>query len=194
MIEYATVDDHVPGDFHRNSQGKPLVAPPGGGRKRVYNRPSDWPFDDYSGIDPIYANRGTWVHTLTEMLDTTNARHSSDASAGFRDEGIALGISIDLQVEIGNKWRAFRKAHGLVARHVEVKVVNDTHMVAGTVDRVDEATAPIVTPFGTVNPGDLVVCDIKTGSKVVKASYAAQLPMYVDGVPYDVDTDTRGEW
>jgi hypothetical protein len=192
MIEYATVDDHVPGDFHRNSQGKPLVAPPGGGRKRVYNRPSDWPFDDYSGIDPIYANRGTWVHTLTEFLDLGD--DVARLPDGFRQQGVDLGIPIDLHVTIAHRYTAFRKAHGLVARHVEVKVVNDTHMVAGTVDRVDEATAPIVTPFGTVNPGDLVVCDIKTGSKVVKASYAAQLPMYVDGVPYDVDTDTRGEW
>ena len=58
-----------PDDFERNSQGRPWVAHPDTGKRVLYERPSAWPFDDYSGIDPIFANRGTWVHTLTEGLD-----------------------------------------------------------------------------------------------------------------------------
>ena len=69
MIDYADPGpSRDPDDFRRNSKDQPLVKHPVTGRDTPYDRPSRW-FDDYTGIDPIYANRGTWVHKLCERID-----------------------------------------------------------------------------------------------------------------------------
>ena len=69
MIQLDTGEPaRIPGDFRRNSQGNPLVKHPTKNRDAIYDRPSKW-FDDYTGIDPIYANRGQWIHRLLELID-----------------------------------------------------------------------------------------------------------------------------
>jgi hypothetical protein len=168
----------IPGDFRRNTQGNPLVKHPTGTRDLVYDRPSKW-FDDYSGIDPIYANRGTWVHKLIEYVDNGVAWR---ADLEFVAAGVALGIPADIQESIARAWQRFLTDHDLTVIHNEHNVVNDTLKVAGTLDRIVEWQ------------GRRVVLDIKTGSKVSKTSYAVQLARYAGSVPYDVDTDERGSW
>ena len=58
----------IPGDFRRNSKDQPLVKHPDTGRDVPHDRPSKW-FDDYTGVDPIYANRGVFIHELLERID-----------------------------------------------------------------------------------------------------------------------------
>ena len=168
----------TPGDFRRNTQGNPLVKHPTGTRDLVYDRPSKW-FDDYTGIDPIYANRGTWVHKLCEHVDNGEAWR---ADLEFVAAGVALGIPVDTQEAIARAWLRFLDDHGLTVIHNEATVVNDTLKVAGTLDRVVEWD------------GRRVVLDIKTGSKVDKTSYAVQLARYCGSLPYDTETDERGAW
>jgi hypothetical protein len=163
-----------------NSQGRRWISNPNGtGKRLLYDGASSWPFDSYAGIDPIYAQRGQWVHTLTEMIDGNQVVPQDDHAA----QGVELGIPLDVQAEIGAGWIAFRKAHGLTAVHIEVKCVNDEHRVAGTIDRIDRTT-----------DGRYVVGDIKTGGSVAKVATAVQLALYAGAVPYDVDTEERGDW
>jgi hypothetical protein len=168
----------IPGDFERNSQGLPFVTTPDG-KRRLYDRPSSWVFDDYAGIDPIYANRGSWVHKLCEHVDNG---HAWRADLEFVAAGVGLGIGVDTQEAIARAWLRLLAEHTLTVVRNEANVVNDTLMVAGTLDRVVEWQ------------GRHVVLDIKTGSKVAKTSIAVQLARYAGSLPYDTDTDTRGTW
>jgi hypothetical protein len=103
--------------------------------------------------------------------------------ADMIERAAELGISADILHEIAEGYVAFRKAHGLTAVHIEVKCVNDEHRVAGTIDRIDR------TPDGRH-----VIGDIKTGGVVTRVSTAVQLALYAGSLPYDADTETRGEW
>jgi len=71
VIEYSDPDDGR--DHHGwrvNSQGRRWISNPAGeGRDLLYDGASSWPFDDYAGIDPIYAARGSLIHELTEYID-----------------------------------------------------------------------------------------------------------------------------
>jgi hypothetical protein len=166
-----------------NSQGRRWISNPNGtGKRLLYDGASSWPFDSYAGIDPIYAQRGQWVHTLTERIDLGDD-DDLETALNFSDSGVDLGIPLDVQAEIADGWRAFRKAHGLTAVHIEVKCVNDEHRVAGTIDRIDRTA-----------DGRYVIGDIKTGGSVAKVATAVQLALYAGSLPYDIDTEQRGEW
>ena len=183
--DFTTPGDGVDRDHHGwrvNSQGRRWISnPTGKGRDVLHDGASSWPFDDYAGIDPIYANRGQLIHELTEGLDL--GQLDSIIPLDMIERAEALGISSNIIHEIADGYVAFRQAHGLTAVHVEVKCVNDTHRVAGTIDRVDR-----------LPDGRHVIGDVKTGGDVVKVATAVQLALYADSVPYDIDTETRGEW
>ena len=170
-------DGHIPGDFRRNTLDQPLVKAPDSKRTLAYDRFSNWPFDNYDGIDPIYAQRGQWAHTLTERINL-----GMPIDNEFVAEGVELGIPLDVQGEITNGYRRFRQAHGLEVVAVEAKAVCDEFRTAGTIDRVDR------------HDGRLVVADVKTSASVDRLGYACQLVYGAHSVPYDVDTDERGEW
>jgi hypothetical protein len=184
VIEYSDPDDGR--DHHGwrvNSQGRRWISNPAGeGRDLLYDGASSWPFDDYAGIDPIYAQRGSWVHTLTELIDAGDMPPLF-ISAEFVAQGVELGIPEDIQKEVATGYLMFRKAHGLTAVHIEVKCVNDEHRVAGTIDRIDRTA-----------DGRHVIGDIKTGGVVTRVSTAVQLALYAGSLPYDADTETRGVW
>ena len=182
MIDYADPGPpRDPDDFRRNSKDQPLVKvqnAAGVWRDTPYDRPSQW-FDDYTGIDPIYANRGTWVHKVCEHIDNGVAWA---ADLAFVASGVGLGIPANIQLDIARAWDRFKRDHGLTIIANEATVVNDALRVAGTLDRIVEWQ------------GRRCVLDIKTGSKVAKTAYAVQLARYAGSVPYDVHTDTRGAW
>ena len=115
---------------------------------------------------------------MTELIDGDEHDYGDHSQ-----RGVELGIPLDVQDEIAAGYIAFRKAHGLTAVHIEVKCVNDEHRVAGTIDRIDRTA-----------DGRHVIADIKTGGDVVKVATAVQLALYAGALPYDIDTDTRGEW
>ena len=83
---------------------------------------------------------------------------------------------------------------GLVPTHFEVHVCSDAWRAAGTADRIYRATRQLALPGpDPLEPGQLVVGDLKTGAKLTYAvpGYAIQLAIYADGCFYDVDTDVR---
>ena len=91
---------------------------------------------------------------------------------------------------------------GLTALAVEQTVVNDRWRLAGTLDRLDVADHDILTAYGAIEAGVPFVGDIKTGGLTLGndgqpnywVKYPVQLAAYVDAVPYDTETDERGEW
>lgn len=144
----------------------------------------------------LAAERGTHLHLLTETVDR------GEPYVDLLDVGELLGIPSSLQEHIIKRWIMFRQTHGLTAAHIEAHVVYDPARCAGTVDRHDILTHTINTPFGTLHAGQAVTADIKTGSLTLNRDgtpkywlkYGPQLFIYNRGRPYDVDTDTRGEW
>lgn len=144
----------------------------------------------------LAAERGTFAHSLTEADD-----RGEDPTLLW-SAGLELGIPIELQRHLVERWRVFRAALGVEALAIEATVVHDGWRVAGTLDRLDKATKPIVTSLGTVAAGEALIGDIKTGSLTVDTGgtpkfwilYPTQIAAYADGVPYDCDTDTRGVW
>jgi hypothetical protein len=144
----------------------------------------------------LAADRGTHIHLLLEKFDTGGCDDS------LIDAGEALGIPAALQFQIVDQWRAFRARLGLTALAVEQTVVNDRWRLAGTLDRLDVADHDILTAYGVLDAGVPFVGDIKTGGLTVGTDgqpnywvrYGVQIAAYVDAVPYDTETDERGEW
>ncbi len=142
----------------------------------------------------LAADRGTHIHLLLEYDDR------NEDVASLYTAGELLGIPEALQRTIVVQWRMFRQRLGVTALAVEQTVVNDRWRLAGTLDRLDVTSTPILTAYGILDGA--FVGDIKTGGLTVGADgqpnywvkYPVQLAAYVDGVPYDTDTDERGEW
>lgn len=150
----------------------------------------------------LAADRGIYVHLLLEWCD----HHIDNGSLGIDDPlilaGVALGIPDQLQFRIMDKWWDFRDALGVTAIGIEQTVVHDHWRLAGTLDRHDLTERNILTGFGIIAAGTTFIGDIKTGSLTLGrdgqpnywVKYPVQLAAYADGVPYDVETDERGEW
>jgi hypothetical protein len=144
----------------------------------------------------LAADRGTHIHLLCEYCD--RGRDWTD----LYEAGEALGIPEALQTQIVDQWRQFRYRLGLTALAVEQTVVNDRWRLAGTLDRLDVSDRDHLTAFGVLEAGVPFVGDIKTGGLTIGndgqpnywVKYPVQLAAYVDAVPYDVETDERGEW
>ncbi len=144
----------------------------------------------------LAADRGTHVHLLCEWWDKDKTDHLPD----LFEAGERLGIPTELQGRILEQWQAFRERLGVTALAVEQTVVNDRWRLAGTLDRLDVTSTPILTAYGILDGA--FVGDIKTGGLTVGSDgqpnwwskYPIQLAAYVDAVPYDTETDERGEW
>lgn len=146
------------------------------------------------------AERGTFGHLLTEDHDLGRSVVTRIV------DGEDLGLPPALQAAIKASWARLVDEHFEVLA-VEAPCVYDHWRVAGTLDRIvrlkhemtfDTPTGPVTFPAGAV-----VVLDIKTGGLKVAPStqtpmywhsYAVQIAAYARSVPYDVDTEKRGEW
>lgn len=149
----------------------------------------------------LAADRGTHVHELTEDDDNeidwiTKAERGDD-----------LGLPAFVQEALVEAWRKALERFGLEILAVEARVVDDHWRQAGTLDRIARLTRDLrfVMADGevlTIAAGTIVVLDIKTGKLRLDRrgfveywnGYAVQVRSYAHGVPYDPDTDTRGEW
>jgi hypothetical protein len=144
----------------------------------------------------LAADRGTHIHLLLEVYD------NGDEWRDHLEAGELLGIPKELQRRIVMQWQTFRARLGLTALAVEQTVINDRWRLAGTLDRLDVSDRDHLTAYGVLEAGVPFVGDIKTGGLTVGndgqpnywVKYPVQLAAYVDAVPYDVDTDERGEW
>ena len=84
----------------------------------------------------------------------------------------------------------------LAAVGSEVRVVNDTHRIAGTADLILRAEVDIETPFGTIAAGQAFIADVKTGSvsDYSGMSMGMQLGIYSHSIPYDAGRNVRTSW
>ncbi len=160
--------------FDRNTDGRPMVTHPDTGKHVAYWGASDWPLDGpYTG-DPIYGERGTWVHDLVGYL----VGHR-DAD-GLKEERERLGIPAEVAKHIAADWQRLADEHAIEVHHVEHPSVNDRYEIASPIDIV-----------GTVG-GQPSIIDLKTAGDYRKTSYACQMVYYVGSVRY-VDGE-RSEW
>lgn len=143
----------------------------------------------------LAAERGTWVHALTELVDDENA----SITGQFAAQGIALGIDYETQERLIVAWEQARATFGLEILAIELPVVNDEFRTAGTCDRVVRLTRTLRFRTGDgelveLPVGTVAVLDLKTGemkSLTWWNAYAAQIYLYADSVRYDVATDRR---
>lgn len=123
------------------------------------------------------ADLGTALHAITERYEQ---------EPGFR---VPAPYDGDVAAYIAALDRA-----GLVSEHIEVKICSDQWRAAGTADRIYRATKTItITGWPAIEPGQLVLGDLKTGARLDYSfrAYAVQTAVYVDGCFYDVDTNER---
>lgn len=149
----------------------------------------------------LAADRGTHGHALTED-------HDQDRDWIARAEtGEVLGVPRDAQEALVTAWREMLEREGLEILAVEASCVDDTWRLAGTLDRIARTTRPLRFALAggevvTIPAGEVVVLDVKSGQRrtdrngVVQywQAYAIQIASYAQSVPYDTETETRGEW
>ena len=168
------------GGFYRNFHGEAVISHPDGGKRTLIYRGASswWPWTGRYDGDPIYGERGTWVHTLCDIADGHD-----QLPDGFVDAGIDMGIPLQLQIHIELSWLKFRDAHRIEVHAIEQTFVNDRAKCASNCDRIV-----------SIDGGPWVGGDIKTSGNVTKKVYAAQLSMIVGSQKYDPETGGREDW
>jgi hypothetical protein len=137
------------------------------------------------------ADRGTHMHAVTDDVD--QGRDWRNRAA----DGVALGLSIDLQAALVDCWQATMR-DTIEAVAVEAACVDDTWRLAGTLDRLGRTLRPLrfVLDGGEVvdvPAGIVLVVDTKTGHPR-RRKHAIQIASYAQSLPYDTETEQRGEW
>jgi hypothetical protein len=168
------------GGFMRNANGAAVISHPDGGKRTLIYKGASawWPFSEPYDGDPIYGERGTWVHTLCDTLDRDGWMPDE-----FIEAGVELGITRELQTHIRKSWQAFSETHGIEVHSIEQNFVNDRYKCASNADRIV-----------SIGGGPWTVGDIKTASGVVKKEYAYQLAQIAGSTMYDPTTGERSDW
>lgn len=84
--------------------------------------------------------------------------------------------------------------YGLEAALIECHMVNDDFRAAGTADRIYRLTKALTAPDGQVlQPGELVLGDLKTGQKLDFSlpGYSVQMALYATAKLYDIHSERR---
>jgi hypothetical protein len=116
------------------------------------------------------ANLGTAVHKMTDDID----RHGAEPAA------------------FPGEWQPYLRAYKkklasipfkIVTIYIEQVVVNDHHQIAGRIDRVLEATGTVHITLNTgrtvtLQPGDRIIGDLKTGQWLSWLKFSTQLAIY----------------
>ena len=149
----------------------------------------------------LAAERGTHGHALTED-------HDEERDWIQRAEaGEVVGLDRAVQAALVEAWRAMLERTGLEILAVEASCVDDTWRLAGTLDRIARVTTPLRFARTTgevveIPAGTVLVLDVKSGKRrtgrngetLFWQAYAIQIASYAQSVPYDLATETRGEW
>lgn len=201
----------VPPEIERDRFGRPMIVPPGGGRKVPYRRCTT-----FVGVLEDTYNLSRWQQRNVALgladrpdLLLSVAAHRDDkdrlnkicedaAEAAKAHAAATTGTAVHALTEIVDRGldlpvipdgaaadlEAYRRATaGIEWLAIETGVVVDDLGVHGTPDRI-----------GRLPDGRVVVLDLKTGSvDYGMGKIAMQLAMYAHGVPYDHTTGTRGE-
>ncbi|MGE2714217.1 hypothetical protein ACQI4L_09180 [Mycolicibacterium litorale] len=198
-------------EIPRDRFGRPMVMPPGRGKRRVaYRRATTFVgcLDDMNGLmkwkarqvalgmgqrkDLVLAAAAANPDDkklLGEIAEkaTEHALSSAGATTGTALHSLTERVDRGQQlgyvpVEYEADIKAYEKATaGIEFIGIEAFRVHDDWKVAGTADRI-----------GRLH-GRTMIFDIKTGSIDYPHKMAMQLAMYAHSIPYDIPTDTRGE-
>ena len=124
------------------------------------------------------ADQGTGLHAILARIE--------DPSDDFE-------VPPEYEADVSSYLRCMR-TYGLESALIECHMVNDEFRAAGTADRIYRLTVPLLTPAGSyLEPGTLVVGDLKTGQKLDFSlpGYAVQMALYATGVLYDIHAERR---
>lgn len=149
----------------------------------------------------LAADRGTHSHSLSEDVDL------NEDWLARAERGEVLGLDIEVQGSLVAAWRNMLELEGLEILAVEATCVDDAWRLAGTLDRIARTTRDLhfVHVDGrvtTIPAGTVLVLDVKTGKRRRRAdgtveywhAYSIQIASYAQSVPYDTETEQRGEW
>lgn len=191
----------------RDSFGRPLIIPPGGGEPVTYRRCTTFidVLGDRSNLEK-WKQRQTAIGLSRRadlLLRVATAQKDNKAldkvcewalQAAGADAGANIGTAIHSLTEqidrgetpeIPAAWakdiQAYLQAVKLLTmKMIEVFVVNDELKVAGTFDRLTETLL-----------GVPMVADLKTGSVYDGGKIAMQLAVYANSAIYDTETGER---
>ena len=197
-------------EIERDRYGRPLVIPPKSKKAVAYTRATTIAnsLDDPSALTAWKMRMAAIGLTVRNdlLLSITAAQDDKMAVNKYIEEAMevagaktkanigtaihALTERIDLGLEVGpipEQWAADMVAYEqataqLNNKRIEQFCVLDKFKIAGTPDRLVEYK------------GELFIADIKTGRIDHPNNIAMQLAIYANGVPYDIDTATRGSW
>ncbi len=149
----------------------------------------------------LAAERGTHHHELTEDNDLD--RDPTARMAAGED----LGVPTHVQAALLAAWARMLDTFNIDILATEATCVDDIWCQAGTLDRICRLRTPVtfIMPTGelvTLPEGWVGILDIKTGRLRVGQdgfvdywhNYSVQLASYAQSVPYDPDSDRRGDW
>lgn len=199
-------------EIPRDRYGRPMVLPPGRGKKRLaYRRTTTFVgcLDDMNGLMKWKARQVAYgmgqrkdlvlaaaaadpadKKLLGELAEKATEHAMSSAGATTGTALHSLTERVDRGQPLGHvpdpypaDLEAYQQATaGIEWVGIECFRVHDDWKIAGTADRI-----------GRNAHGRLQVYDIKTGSIDYPHKMAMQLAMYARMTPYDIGTDTRGE-
>lgn len=143
----------------------------------------------------LAADRGTHGHLLCELWDKSNGHlilTPEQAAAGE-----LVGLDAFTQTAVVGAWHNLLAHNGLEILAVESSCVDDRWRLAGTLDRLVRTTRPLSFARAggeivTVPSGVVIVLDLKFGK--TRKAHPIQIASYAQSVPYDTETETRGEW
>lgn len=196
--------------IERDRYGRPMVMPPKGKKKVAYTRATTIAnsLDDASALVAWKMRMAALgLTTRPDLLLAISAagedkmainayiEEAMDAAGASKAANIGTAIHalterLDLGQELGtvpDQWlpdiRAYEEATKILNKvYIEQFCVLDKFKIAGTPDRLVEYK------------GELFIADLKTGRIDHPTNIAMQLAIYAHGLPYDVDTATRGNW
>lgn len=197
-------------EIERDRYGRPLVVPVKGGKPVAYTRATTIAnsLDDPSALVAWKMRMAAIGLTMRSdlLLSISAAQDDKMAVNSLVEEAMqvagaktqanigtaihALTEKLDLGQELGpvpEQWAADIVAYEqttaqLNNKRIEQFCVLDKFKIAGTPDRLVEYK------------GELFIADIKTGRIDHPNNIAMQLAIYANGLPYDIDTATRGSW
>jgi hypothetical protein len=149
----------------------------------------------------LAADRGTHAHLITE--DDDEGRDWLERA----EAGELLGLSTEAQALLVASWRQMLADSGLEILASEVACVDDSWRLAGTLDNIARTSRALrfrltTGELVTIPAGTVLVLDKKSGRRRVDGrgatlhwhGYAIQIASYAQSLPYDTDTQTRGQW
>lgn len=140
----------------------------------------------------LAADRGTHGHLLCELWD-----RREDLDRCIIGAGEEVGLDFKTQFCVTEAWAKMLADNGLGILAIEASCVDDTWRLAGTLDRIVRTTKPLTfaKPTGelvTIPANTVLILDIKFGR--CRKAHPIQIASYAQSVPYDTETEQRGEW